>query len=360
MRRRLFLSSGLAVTTGYGYSSLMDSWSTDIDYLDSLIHKNNLEPATIVPDSDSGFIVSVPDKIDGDCIIVTENKYASPRDWIQIYKIPIEDGVYYLDEPKSENIYAYTMYAKYDDNNYEYIGESLPLYWNGTQVVEKESYLDLPPRELGNKRRSVEIGYYEISGFQTPKVRVSQQLRASCSQENSYKNAQDRVQNSPFCEYVANRVLSDIDRTNISRSLRELTDFVQNTSWVKDTKSSGYFNYIRNPVATVANGFGDCEDTTLLLNGLIESYLGIRTALIFSHNHISSAINKEDTLDKSDDLDFSDTKSYTHSTGEYIPIETTSSLPIGDLPRDPFLVYRDDRYRILDINGVVKHFLPIF
>lgn len=358
MRRREFVSTGVAALIGHNYKSYTDTWSTDGHYTDTLIHKRNSEPAVVVPNSGSSVTISVPDTIDGDCILLAENKYGEPNMQFQTHKIPIEDGVYNLTEPQSDSLFAYTMYAK-DDDSYEYIGESLPLYWTGSRIVEREDSLDLSARELENKSRSVEIGYYEISTFNSPSVRVSQQLRNTCSQEYGYGNSQDAIQESPFCEHIASRILSEIHNPTTSRRLRELTDFVQNSNWTRDKKSSGYINYIRNPVATVSNGFGDCEDTTLLLNGLIENSLGIRTALIFSQNHVCSGINKKDTLDKSDESEFSEVQSYTHGTGEYIPIETTTSLPIGDLHRDPFLIYRDNRYRILSINGVLKHYLPI-
>ena len=105
--------------------------------------------------------------------------------------------------------------------------------------------------------------------------------------------------------------------------VKNIVHFVQNLNYMDDKVGTGYDEYPKFPLETLADEGGDCEDSAILLASLLRE-LDFGTVLIQFPNHMGVGVRGEESLPGS----------YFETDGiRYYYIETTSpGWEIGELP----------------------------
>ncbi|WP_191967134.1 MULTISPECIES: hypothetical protein [Haloferax] len=125
-------------------------------------------------------------------------------------------------------------------------------------------------------------------------------------------------------------VANDIGFTEKRVQAEFVIDFVQGLPYVPDDVSSGFDDYTKFTVETLGELGGDCEDTAILLAGVLQAEpFGYDTVLIHLPEHMGVGIKGRDLRGTYWELD----------GNQYYYIETTGeNWGVGDLPDE----YRDD------------------
>lgn len=133
-----------------------------------------------------------------------------------------------------------------------------------------------------------------------------------------------------FKEAAEKENYSDLDM------VKNIIFFVQNLNYVDDKVGTGYDEYPKFPLETLADEGGDCEDSAILLASLLRE-LGYGTVLIQFPDHMGVGVKGEASIPGS----------YYEVDGiRYYYVETTSTgWGIGDVPDQ----MRDQPARILQI-----------
>ena len=115
--------------------------------------------------------------------------------------------------------------------------------------------------------------------------------------------------------------------------------FVQSMPYTSDSVTTGYVEYPRYPVETLADGGGDCEDKVILAAALL-SEMGYETVLIKVSNHIALGIKSNTPLSET---------YYEYGGEKYYYIEmTVSGYQIGEMP----LEYKGLDVKILPMKSM--------
>lgn len=119
--------------------------------------------------------------------------------------------------------------------------------------------------------------------------------------------------------------------------VKNIIFFVQNLDYVDDKVGTGYDEYPKFPLETLADEGGDCEDSAILLASLLRE-LGYGTVLIQFNNHMAVGVRGEDSIPGS----------YFELDGiRYYYVETTSTgWGIGDIPEQ----MKNQPAKILQLN----------
>lgn len=134
-----------------------------------------------------------------------------------------------------------------------------------------------------------------------------------------------------FKEAAQKKNYSDLDM------VKNIILFVQSLEYVDDKVGTGYDEYPKFPLETLADQGGDCEDSAILLASLLRE-LGYGAVLVQFQNHMGVGVKGEDTLPGS----------YYEVDGiHYYYVETTSrGWEIGEIPEQ----LKDQRAKILTLN----------
>ena len=134
-----------------------------------------------------------------------------------------------------------------------------------------------------------------------------------------------------FKEAAEKEKYSDLDMVN------NIIFFVQSLEYLDDKIGTGYDEYPKFPLETLADQGGDCEDSAILLASLLRE-LGYGTVLVQFPSHMGVGIKGEDTMPGS----------YFEVDGsKYFYVETTSAgWEIGEIPDQ----MKDQRAKILPLN----------
>jgi len=105
--------------------------------------------------------------------------------------------------------------------------------------------------------------------------------------------------------------------------VKNIIFFVQSLNYVDDKVGTGYDEYPKFPLETLADEGGDCEDSAILLASLLRE-LGYGTVLIQFTDHMAVGVKGEESI----------RGSYYEVDGiRYYYVETTSTgWGIGDVP----------------------------
>lgn len=234
-----------------------------------------------------------------------------------------------------------TTYEELSGNNTEYLGETNPfeIRRDGTTIVEKS----IP--ELS------ELGDTSGSGFERQsregEVKISLSGRTEGQQWNVsftiYKSAYVEARRSDHGRSRPEFVTYEMDQgfsNDIANILSEeavangfsdkrmqvefVIDFVQSLPYVPDDVSTGYDDYTKFGAELLAELEGDCEDTSILLAGVLQSEpFGYDMILIQPPGHMAAGIYGDDLPGYYWEVD----------GRKYYYIETTATgWGIGDLP----------------------------
>ena len=134
-----------------------------------------------------------------------------------------------------------------------------------------------------------------------------------------------------FKEAAQKENYSDLDM------VKNIIFFVQNLEYVDDKVGTGYDEYPKFPLETLADQGGDCEDSAILLASLLRE-LGYGAVLVQFQNHMGVGVKGEDTMPGS---------YYEIDGTHYYYVETTSpGWEIGEIPDQ----MKDQRAKILTLN----------
>lgn len=202
---------------------------------------------------------------------------------------------------------------------------------------------DASVRDDSNRVRRVELeGAYHLS-YRWPDPggrvwrtahRVSKSAYGAARRDRSgLVTTYERTVASPHVAAFTRRLLEGAtagtgdrpgDRTHAER-FRLVVNFVQHLPYVTDIESTGNHDHYRRGLELLVDGAGDCEDSAVLLAGMLESNpFDCRTALLFPPGHALLAV-------RAADVPF-------EPAGEgiirlrgtpYVPIETTVPRAVG-------------------------------
>lgn len=169
-------------------------------------------------------------------------------------------------------------------------------------------------------------------------------------QSLGYVGAFDAARTSPIAKRVATALSDDVHSSDGNpltpqRRLAMVISFVRSFEYATDPDSKGSPEYHRSVAETLVEGRGDCKDLTYLLAGILSAPpFGYRTAMVFVPEHMLVGVRIEDLPNGADCDRLADTG--------YVPIETTSDDPIGELSRDPLIGIHDRGFEYFDHRAV--------
>ena len=134
-----------------------------------------------------------------------------------------------------------------------------------------------------------------------------------------------------FKEAAEKESFSDLDM------VKNIIFFVQNLNYVDDKVGTGYDEYPKFPLETLADEGGDCEDSAILLASLLRE-LGYGTVLIQLPDHMAVGVKGTESIPGS---------YYEVDGSRYYYVETTSvGWSIGEVPEQ----MKDQPAKILSLN----------
>lgn len=134
-----------------------------------------------------------------------------------------------------------------------------------------------------------------------------------------------------FKEAAEKEKYSDLDM------VKNIIFFVQNLNYVYDKVGTGYDEYPKFPLETLADEGGDCEDSAILLASLLRE-LGYGAVLIQFPEHMAVGVKGEESIPGS---------YYEVDGARYYYVETTSTgWGIGDVPEQ----MKNQPAKILTLN----------
>jgi len=342
--------------------------------LPELVHNPDFEPAKAYPLSFENIHIKLPKNINKGDILVIQNKYGNTNKIYEksIFKINNADKDLNLEfsTKMTSNTFAYTVYYKpIYEQNWMYLGESNPLNIKNQNINEDEELINVNENNLSKS--------YDINDF-TGSVQINNYIQNSLIQfyiskqyyhrkkrRYLYHSAHEKAIKNPFVSYLSSIIVQDADNLineedskNRLDIIKRIVNFVQGLTYKTDMESLNSYEYIKTPQHTCFNGIGDCEDTVILLNSLIESALGIKTAMIFAPIHVLSAIDSSYLSDEEiyELRKNKGIKRYSTENSTYIPIESTGYTEIGvNNFGNVHSIYSSDGYEIVDASGLKEH-----
>jgi len=133
----------------------------------------------------------------------------------------------------------------------------------------------------------------------------------------------------PYLQAFVNEFEKAIDQYEDGESfvIPHLTFFVQNLEYTSDQVGTGFDEYPKFPIETLADKEGDCEDTCILLAELIDHFNYAAALLLFPDNqHMAVGLGGEEGLSGT---------SYEFEGHQYYYVETTApGWNLGEVPPD--------------------------
>lgn len=366
MIRRNFLSNSVALGFGlFGLSKINNIMSlsseSNLSYnIPQLVFNIDSDPATIIHKENNMFKYVNDKTINKNSdILITCNEFGSPNKIYSHKKIKNTNQLVNLEIPDISDNFIYTVYH-IKNNRLDYIGESIPMH--NKNGVKNNLDILLSPNNYRKYSRNIKNGFYEIQykdilTDESFKIPVSTQYFTIDKRLIQYGNAQTYIKNNKFLENIGKQILSQVNTKSKADKFNILRLFVQEMNWIRDIVSKNKLEYIRDPRRTIVNYQGDCKDTTILLNGLLENVLNIETVMLFAPTHIYSGVRKKDLSDTILDKSIvEDPVSYELNGDEYYTLESTDKYKLGLEPvESDMYMYYNNSYNLFNIKGLTKH-----
>jgi len=181
----------------------------------------------------------------------------------------------------------------------EFIGNQLLIHQGGKQII----------RTLDDYK--FKFDYYWYSYFSS-KRRTSDLSKYVTPNHESIKEYTD------FIKFKAKG--ENLEDFNL---IEKIVEFIQRFDYIKDAKIN-FDDYPKYPIETIVEENGDCEDTSILLATLLESF-GFDAILVKFSDHVGVGLNCDDC----------DGVNFEFNGNKYYYIETTGpNWEIGQLPEN--------------------------
>lgn len=260
-------------------------------------------------------------------------------------------------------------------NTSHYLGETTPMYYNGTHQV-------YAPYEDGLEFEQDVIGYdvidYGGSYFVSTVVRPPQHTSSlpftyTIGKSHFYVARQARRSifgcwkeslDSPYTRYIANRISTFVDEQKengtdedkewgLKQKYEIARMIVQSMKYELDDDGTQYMGYPRYPVETLVDTTVDCKDGTILLGGILQQEpFNCDTVMLIYDGHVNIGVKKEDVHGEIVD----DPEEYVINGETYVVVETTSRRLTGNVNSDFDYVGAHDDSQLIDItpDGFIK------
>ncbi|WP_227134624.1 hypothetical protein [Halorubellus salinus] len=132
----------------------------------------------------------------------------------------------------------------------------------------------------------------------------------------------------PFLSQLANRIRSFGEKVGLSQreQINAAMRFVQSLEYTPDDVTMGQMEYPKYPIETLVHDGGDCEDTSILLGGILRE-LGCEVALLVLPNHHHMMLGVAPSID-------ADGAYFEHNGTKYYTLEATGhGWDLGEMPR---------------------------
>lgn len=321
------------------------------------------EPATVIPGENGEVYIETPESLKSENLLLVSNKFGRPDIAYNKRKLVVkQDGNYSFELPETNDPFVYTLYSKQGDN-LNYLGESNPLVRSGSGFEQKladlteEDYRE-PPMERQRKR-----GHYEIkisSDGTVVEYPISYQKKEMSGRILGYGKSERHSENSALLKSLGEAIVNQSGAETEYEKLVDLTEFVQKMEWKGDLRTTGKFEYIRDPAKTIVNIYGDCKDRTVINNGLISNTLDIETVIMFCPGHMFTGIDYNDLNENTienlrQNAEDDEVITYGGTESKYVAVDSTSHHNIGiEYPATIYALYTD-HYEIRDIKGLYNH-----
>ena len=211
--------------------------------------------------------------------------------------------------------------------------------------------------DLENGHRSLSSGVYRLryewydDRYRTLDVRIDRSTYTSAAHRSrGYVSAFDAARSTPTAERIGS-ALSRVVRPDPGgshsaeqRRLATAVAFVRSFEYAVDPDTKGSVEYHRDPVETLVDGRGDCKDLTYLLAAILsQPPFEYRTAMVFIPEHMLLGVHRADLPSAGANDTLADT--------DYVPIESTTSEPIGTLTRGPLLGIYNQGFEYFDTDA---------
>lgn len=299
-------------------------------------------------------------------------------------------------KPPSDK-YCYMLYAYDSANNPVYICESGPLAHVQGEVVrvKSEHRRASTPKDLEFSRSTYNGGYAVSHKFKTNGIKYQLDswmgkapYEAAVNRERNVIAMYEEALQNPHAQRVAEmfwqmpghtrttgpanthaRATEDTPKRPEALVFKQVVDFVQQIDYEKDYFSEGSFEYPRTIEEVLVDGEGDCEDTTFLLAGILNSEpFGYDTAFLATQYHTQPLLRLKDLPTEElggyrglieNPVESWDT--FEIEGEQYTPIETTSPTPIGKAENLPVRgIYKDSKWIEGDLSALATSAMKSF
>lgn len=206
---------------------------------------------------------------------------------------------------------------------------------------------------ISNGHRLIRDSYYEM-GYKWH-TQDGRQWSTTCTIDKEaykpgteafrgYKRSFDIARSNPIASTLGNRLRPP--SLSQEKAVDLAVRFVQSFDYARDIDSKGVHEYNRSIEEHLVEGIGDCKDGTYLLAGILsQPPFRLRTAVVIMPTHMLLGVHSTDLSNKYLDTDLL-------PDGEYVPIETTATRPIGYRPDDPVLLVYDGTLKYGDPSSL--------
>lgn len=171
----------------------------------------------------------------------------------------------------------------------------------------------------------------------------------------------DRARSSPYGGEIGRDILAratssavtGVESLTPAERLELVVSFTQSIEYARDEESTGSYDYHRTIEETLVDGVADCKDATYLLAGMLSNPpFDYRTAMVISDS--DSAVGHMYLGVHRDDLPEPYQSAKTVPGGTYVPIESVSSMPVGEREDFAVLTVYDGGFHYIDIGSILR------